>query len=192
MRCTRLSTRNVACQIECTSLAINSLPGSSCGSLRRAAQRSAEDTFTVWIIKKVFQAHHFLIMGLRSWSDGSVAPSCMNKHPRMLSAPCRIRSSSTTRRICRHRHRHRRSAGFDARRRDEHGPPLLEISNISTSKPGQALFCNTGDRQATVGQGFTIFASSTRVFRDLAGAIRCKYSTASSSLPTSKSDHEAG
>jgi hypothetical protein len=62
------------------------------------------------------------------------------------------------------------------------GRLYLEISNESTSSPGQALYCNTNDRPATIGKGLVVFASSTRIFKDLLGSIRCRYASASSGV----------
>jgi hypothetical protein len=62
------------------------------------------------------------------------------------------------------------------------GRLYLEVSNISTTSVGQVLYCNTNDRPVTVGKGIAIFASTTRTFNNLIGAIRCKYAAGSSSV----------
>lgn len=61
------------------------------------------------------------------------------------------------------------------------GRVYLEVSNIATTG-SQVLYCNTNDRPVTIGKGMTVQASSTRIFTNLIGAIRCKYAAASSGV----------
>lgn len=62
------------------------------------------------------------------------------------------------------------------------GRLYLEIANIATTSPGQVLYCNTNDRPATVGQGFAIFASTTRIFTNLRTSVQCRYAAATTSV----------
>jgi hypothetical protein len=62
------------------------------------------------------------------------------------------------------------------------GRLYLEVSNTATTSPGQVLYCNTNDRPAVIGQGFAIFASSTRTFTNLRGSLNCRYQSSTSSV----------
>lgn len=66
------------------------------------------------------------------------------------------------------------------------GRVRLEIENISgATSTAQALYCNYGDRPATIYSGFVIEASSSKAFtldQLYRGALHCKFPVSSSTI----------